>query len=216
MKKFLAGLLILVMSLSLIGCSDSNQESSANEVEKTSAKEETTAQKETTESEEEVASGFKYEKLIEYKSPTELTRLATFDNISLEEGDVPLIAFMPSATEFTYIMGVGAGIYAAAEKVGAEVITLAPQSGKDVAAQVGMLQDAISQDVDAIVINSHDDGATAPLLDEAVSKGIMVVIVNSDYADYPTNVHAVVGYKQYYGTSLIGEYAIKKMNGEKL
>ena len=87
---------------------------------------------------------------------------------------------------------------------------LAPQSGADINGQMGMIQDVITQDVDAIILSTHDEAAAAPLVKQAVEKGIAVVIVNSDIADFPTPVHGVVGYSQRAGTHKIGEYFLEQ------
>ena len=93
---------------------------------------------------------------------------------------------------------------------------LAPQSGADINGQMGMLQDVISQKVDAIIISTHDENAAAPLLKMAVNQGIVVVIVNSDIPHFPTAVDAVVGYSQRKGTYKIGQYALKMTGGKAM
>ena len=91
---------------------------------------------------------------------------------------------------------------------------LAPQSGSDINGQMGMIQDVITQDVDAIILSTHDEGAAAPLVKQAVDKGIAVIIVNSDIANFPTPVHGVVGYSQRNGTHKIGDYLLNKLGGK--
>ena len=55
---------------------------------------------------------------------------------------------MPPATEFNYYMAIGEGIKAAAAEAGVETFMLAPQSGADINGQMGMIQDAITQNVE--------------------------------------------------------------------
>lgn len=125
------------------------------------------------------------------------------------------IAYMPPATEFNYYIAIGEGLKAAAaEKGNVETFMLAPQSGADINGQMGMIQDVITQGADAIVLSTHDEAAAAPLVKQAVDKGIDVVIVNSDIANFPTPVHAVVGYSQRKGTHKIGEYLLERL-GDK-
>ena len=119
------------------------------------------------------------------------------------------IAYMPPATEFNYYIAIGEGIKDAAAKRGFETFMLAPQSGADINGQMGMLQDVITQKVQAIVLSTHDEHAAAPLVKRAVDSGIAVVIVNSDIPDFPAPVHAVVGYSQRNGTHKEGDYALK-------
>jgi ribose transport system substrate-binding protein len=124
------------------------------------------------------------------------------------------IAYMPPATEFPYYIAIGEGIKAKAKEIGYETFMLAPQSGADIEGQMGMIQDVLTQDVDAIILSTHDEKAAAPLVKRAVNKGVGVIIVNSDIADFPTKVHGVVGYRQRPGTRKIGEYAIDLVDGK--
>ena len=79
---------------------------------------------------------------------------------------------------------------------------------------MGMIQDVLTQDVDAIILSTHDEGAAAPLVKQAVDAGIAVIIVNSDIANFPTPVHGVVGYSQRNGTFAEGEYILDMFDGE--
>lgn len=136
--------------------------------------------------------------------------------LQMREGGDIRIAYMPPATEFNYYIAIGEGVKAEAAKAGVETFMLAPQSGADINGQMGMIQDAITQGVDAIILSTHDEAAAAPLVARAVAKGITVVIVNSDIAAFPTPVHAVVGYSQRKGTYAIGEYLIEQAGGKSL
>lgn len=138
-----------------------------------------------------------------------ITKSASKENIR--------IAYMPPATEFNYYIAIGEGIKAAAaEKGNVETFMLAPQSGADINGQMGMIQDVITQGADAIVLSTHDEAAAAPLVKQAVGKGFAVVIVNSDIANFPTPVHAVVGYSQRKGTHKIGDYVLDKLGGKSV
>jgi ribose transport system substrate-binding protein len=134
--------------------------------------------------------------------------------VAYKQGDPVRIAYMPPATEFNYYMAIGAGIEAQAAELGVETFMLAPQSGSDIATQMKMLQDVTTQDVDAIILSTHDENAAAPLVKQAMDKGIAVVIVNSDIAAFPTPVNAVVGYGQRKGTTGLGEYAAQMVDGK--
>ncbi len=149
----------------------------------------------------------------DYPAPVPLAEAAQAPVAALtNDGDLR-IAYMPPATEFNYYIAIGEGIKAAAEAAGVEVFMLAPQSGADINGQMGMIQDVITQDVDAIILSTHDEAAAAPLVSRAVGNGIAVVIVNSDIASFPTPVHGVVGYSQRNGTRAIGEYLVAKAGG---
>ncbi|MBN1963097.1 MAG: sugar ABC transporter substrate-binding protein, partial [Anaerolineae bacterium] len=128
-------------------------------------------------------------------------------------GDTARIAYMPPATEFNYYMAIGAGIADLGEVLGVETFMLAPQSGSDIAGQMGMIQDVLTQGVDAIILSTHDENAAAPLVERAIESGVAVIIVNSDIANFPTPVHGVVGYSQRGGTFNLGLYAAGMMHG---
>jgi ribose transport system substrate-binding protein len=149
---------------------------------------------------------------IEYAKPKPLAQGAQAPTTGFKGSSGTRIAYMPPATEFNYYIAIGEGIKSLAKERGVQTFMLAPQSGADINGQMGMLQDVISQNVSAIILSTHDEHAAAPLVKRAVDKGIAVVIVNSDIANFPTPVHAVVGYSQRAGTHKIGDYALAKTN----
>lgn len=116
------------------------------------------------------------------------------------------VAFLPPASTLNYYRPIRKGIDSVAGPAGVTVIELAPQDGADTYAQAGMIQDAISRGVKAIIITTHDDQAAAPVLKKAVDAGIIVIIVNSDIPSFPTPVHAIVGYNQRASTEALGKY----------
>jgi ribose transport system substrate-binding protein len=91
---------------------------------------------------------------------------------------------------------------------------LAPQSGSDIAGQMGMIQDVITRGVDAIILSTHDEAAATPLVERAVEQGIAVIIVNSDIPNFPAPVMGVVGYAQRRGTYKMGMYVAGVMHGK--
>lgn len=134
--------------------------------------------------------------------------------VAFKAGAKAKIAYMPPATEFNYYMAIGEGIKAKAAEAGVDTFMLAPEKGSDIAGQMKMIQDVITQGVDAIILSTHDEKAAAPLVKQAVDNGIAVIIVNSDIKSFPTGVNAVVGYGQRNGTHALGEYIAKKVNGK--
>ena len=165
---------------------------------------------------EEKAEGeFTYEQAVDYAEPSNTQAQASFTNLKYEAGEVPTIAYMPPATEFNYYMAIGKGIEDLAAEMGADQFLLAPQSGADINAQMGMIQDVITRGVDVIILSTHDEHAAAPLVEQAVNEGIEVVIVNSDIPDFPTPIHGVVGYSQRKGTRKMGRYAVDLV-GDKM
>lgn len=139
---------------------------------------------------------------------------ASCSALGREVGQPIRIAYMPPATEFNYYMAIGEGIKKQAAEAGVETFMLAPQSGSDIAGQMGMIQDVLTQDVDAIILSTHDENAAAPLVAQAVEQGVAVIIVNSDIPNFPTPVHGVVGYSQRNGTRKEGEYILNLVGGE--
>jgi ribose transport system substrate-binding protein len=153
---------------------------------------------------------------MDYATPKPLEAAAQAPVSGFKGSKGARIAYMPPATEFNYYIAIGEGIKAAAKEKGVETFMLAPQSGADINGQMGMLQDVISQDVAAIILSTHDEHAAASLVKRAVEKGIAVIIVNSDIANFPTPIHAVVGYSQRNGTHKEGEYALKMAAGKPM
>jgi ribose transport system substrate-binding protein len=151
---------------------------------------------------------------IDYPAPVALKDGAQADNSKLAKSEKVVIAYMPPATEFNYYIAIGEGIKAAAGAAGVETFMLAPQSGSDINGQMGMIQDAMTKNVSAIILSTHDEAAAAPLVKQAIDKGIAVVIVNSDIAAFPTPVTGVVGYSQRKGTAKLGDYFLAKV-GDK-
>jgi len=150
----------------------------------------------------------------DYPAPVALKEGAQADVSKLPASKDITIAYMPPATEFNYYIAIGEGIKAEAAKSGIKTFMLAPQSGADINGQMGMIQDAITRKVNAIILSTHDEQAAAPLVKRAVDGGIAVVIVNSDIAQFPAPVHAVVGYSQRKGTHKIGDYFLQRLGGK--
>lgn len=154
---------------------------------------------------------------VDYPAPQPLQPGVQAPVAKHEAKDKLRIAYMPPATEFNYYIAIGEGIKAAGAASGnVETFMLAPQSGADINGQMGMIQDVITQDVDAIILSTHDEAAAAPLVKQAVDKGIAVIIVNSDIGNFPTPVHAVVGYSQRKGTRKIGDYLLARTGGQPI
>jgi ribose transport system substrate-binding protein len=154
---------------------------------------------------------------VDYPAPKPLVGKSQAAMPPASTNNKPLqIAFLPPASTLNYYQPIREGIKAIAEPTGATVVEMAPQDGADTYAQAGMIQDAISKGVDAIIITTHDDNAAAPVLKKAVDAGIIVVIVNSDIPSSPTPVHAVVGYNQRGAMHALGQYVTKLAGSGKL
>ena len=145
--------------------------------------------------------------------PLDAGAQASCANVAFDGSKPAKIAYMPPATEFNYYQAIGAGIDDLAAELGVETFMLAPQSGSDIEGQMGMIQDVLTQEVDAIILSTHDEFAAAPLVQQAVDAGIAVIIVNSDIPNFPTPINGVVGYSQRKGTYKEGMYAIGNSGG---
>lgn len=153
----------------------------------------------------------------EYPKPVPLKEGAQAEISAIKpKNETFRIAYMPPATEFNYYIAIGEGIKSVASDAGVEVFMLAPQSGADINGQMGMIQDVLTQDVDAIIFGTHDEFAAAPLLKQAVDQGIAVLMINSDIPDFPTPIHGVVGYSQRNGTHAIADWAIDNYGDKPL
>ena len=75
------------------------------------------------------------------------------------------------------------------------------------------LQDVATQGFDAVILSTHDENAAGPLVKQLDNAGIPVVIFNSDIANFPAPISAVVGYAQRKATHALGDYIAKKFNG---
>jgi ribose transport system substrate-binding protein len=153
---------------------------------------------------------------IDYAAPKPLSPKAQAPIKDFKGSKGARIAYMPPATEFNYYIAIGEGIKDEAAKRGIDTFMLAPQSGSDINGQMGMIQDVITQGVQAIIFHTHDEAAAAPLIKRAVDAGIAAVIVNSDIAKFPSPVHAVVGYSERGGTHKEGEYVLKLVGDKAL
>ncbi len=216
MKRWLTLLTIIVLLLAVSACSQVAQPEVEAPAEEAPAEEATSAEEAPTaaEEEEEMAA-MEYEAPESAMDPVPLAEGAQASCQALSfEGGPAKIAYMPPATEFNYYMAIGEGIKQKAAELGVETFMLAPQSGSDIAGQMGMIQDVLTQDVDAIILSTHDENAAAPLVKKAVDEGVAVIIVNSDIPDFPTPVHGVVGYSQRGGTFKEGEYILDLVDGQ--
>ncbi|MEX3007612.1 sugar ABC transporter substrate-binding protein [Hoeflea sp. TYP-13] len=153
----------------------------------------------------------------DYPAPVPLKEGAQADISAIKPKNEKFrIAYMPPATEFNYYIAIGEGIKSVGAEAGVEVFMLAPQSGADINGQMGMIQDVLTQDVDAIIFGTHDEFAAAPLLKQAVDQGIAVLMINSDIPNFPTPIHGVVGYSQRNGTHAIADWAIENYGDKPL
>jgi ribose transport system substrate-binding protein len=134
-------------------------------------------------------------------------------SLAYESGSKAKIAYMPPTTN-PYYNAIGEGVKAKAAELGVDVIVLAATNDADIAGQMKMLQDVATQDVDGIILSTHDENAAEPLVNQLTDQGIAVIIFNSDIASFPAPVSAVVGYAQRKATHALGEYIAGLFDGK--
>jgi ribose transport system substrate-binding protein len=146
--------------------------------------------------------------------PVPLAPAAVFKGpIAYKPGAKARIAYMPPVIN-PYYGAIEQGAKAQAEKLGVEMVTFSPSGDSDIAGQMKQLQDVATQGFDAVILSTHDENAAGPLVKRLDEAGIPVIIFNSDIADFPAPVAAVVGYAQRKATHALGDYIAKKFNGK--
>ncbi len=133
--------------------------------------------------------------------------------VAYKPGAKARIAYMPPVIN-PYYGAIEAGVKAHAKDLGVEVVTFSPSGDSDIAGQMKQLQDVATQGFDAVILSTHDENAAGPLVKRLDDAGIPVVIFNSDIANFPAPVAAVVGYAQRKATKALGDYIAKKFNGK--
>ena len=98
-----------------------------------------------------------------------------------EKSDKPRIALIMKslANEFFSTMADGAQAHEAASNGAFELTVNGIKDERDVARQVALVREAISQQYDAIVIAPADSAALAPVLKQALDAGIVVVNIDN-------------------------------------
>lgn len=134
-----------------------------------------------------------------------------FAKIKYSPETSPNIGFFPAAG-YKYIMAVGKGLEISASQYNGKVMSYVP-SQDDINEQIKLLNRALEENLDAIIVNTHDEYAVGPILKKFIDKGVMVCLINCDNSDFPVDVHAIIGYRQRYSTFEIGKYAVEKMGG---
>ncbi len=89
------------------------------------------------------------------------------------------IALVTKSTSHDFWQTVNAGAQAAGKETGATVIFKGPSKETDVADQMTIMEDFITQKVDAIVMAACNSKALIPLVDKAQKAGIPVVTIDS-------------------------------------
>ena len=135
--------------------------------------------------------------------------------IAYTPGNPARIAYMPPVIN-PYYGAIEQGAKAKAAELGVEMVTFSPSGDSDIAGQMKQLQDVATQGFDAVILSTHDENAAGPLVKKLDEAGIPVVIFNSDIANFPAPVSAVVGYAQRKATHALGDAIAKKFDGKAM
>lgn len=116
--------------------------------------------------------------------------------------DGPTICFVTFSLQIAYFQSSVEGGKRAAEELGVELIVLDPQA--DATRQVTLVEDCISRQVDAIVLDPIESNSLVGPITQAQEAGIPIVTLDT-YIDHP-NVLALIGVPQYDASREFGRY----------
>ncbi len=89
------------------------------------------------------------------------------------------IAVIPKSVAFDFWLAVRAGAERAGKEEGAQIIWKGPNDERDIAGQRSILENFITQRVDAIVFAACDAKAMGPIAQKALKAGIKVITIDS-------------------------------------
>lgn len=112
------------------------------------------------------------------------------------------ICFVTFSLQIAYFQSSVSGGERAAEELGVELIVLDPQA--DATRQVTLVEDCISRQVDAIVLDPIESNSLLGPITQAEEAGIPIVTLDT-YIDHP-NVLTLIGVPQYEASLEFGRY----------
>lgn len=122
------------------------------------------------------------------------------------------IAFIPKLIGIPYFNAMEKGGLQAAEELGVEFIYTGPTTA-DSSKQIEMIDNLITQEVDAIAVAPNDPVAIAPIIKKAKEKGIVVLTSDTDGATDVRQVFVNQAKEEAIANTVIDELA-KQMNEE--
>ncbi|MEG0264743.1 MAG: substrate-binding domain-containing protein [Erysipelotrichaceae bacterium] len=90
------------------------------------------------------------------------------------------VAVIVKSTTSQFFKSVASGANAASKEYNIDLQFMGPNNEEDYMSQVAMIEKAIQEHVDAIVLSSIDYKQLVPPVEKAIEKGIPVVIIDSD------------------------------------
>lgn len=129
-----------------------------------------------------------------------------------EEGKKRYIAVICKGSQHEFWKTVEQGAMDAGEELGAKVTFVAPEDESQIDVQIGMMEQAIKEEADAIVLAPLDTDKLNPVIDKAVNRGIPVLTLDSDVTT-KTRV-ATIGTSNESAGAIAARNAVKRMGGK--
>ncbi len=131
------------------------------------------------------------------------------------------IAYIVKAMSDQFWINMKAGAQAAASANDVRLSFQSPEKETDVEKQIQMVENAVTDKVDAIILSAADSKALIPSIVKANKANIPVILVNdtideNELAAAGGKVETYVGIDQYQAASLAGKYAATKLQGGKV
>lgn len=150
-----------------------------------------------------------------------LTACGSDTNGGSADGGKPKIAYIVKAKSDEFWTTMEKGAYAYAEEKGVELTFQAPEKETDVEKQVQMVENAIINQVDAIILSAADSKSLVPSIVKANKANIPVILVNDTIDEDALKadggkVETYVGIDQYEAASLAGKYAAEHIEDAKI
>lgn len=124
------------------------------------------------------------------------------------------IAMISPALTSTFYLATNAGATEVAEELGWQLHKLAPDRETNFIAQVGMVEDMIQRNVDAIAVCAINDKAIVAAVEKANEAGIPIFVFNSLTELPGGEVVAYVGYDQRAGGRKVGLKAVELLHSK--
>lgn len=124
------------------------------------------------------------------------------------------VAILPPGTTSPFHSQVAKGAQSEGAKYGIHVLVQAPANETDFNAQVSLMENMITEKVNAICVNPMDDKAISGAIQKANAAKIPVFFYNGLTTTARGNVTEFIGYNQRRAGFQLGQYAIKLLHGK--
>lgn len=124
------------------------------------------------------------------------------------------IALVPPAMISPYYASVISGAQEAVDRLGYELVTLAPESESDYIAQVQIVEDLIIQGVDGLILCAINSDAIVSAVKKANAADIPVVMFNTQNELADGVVTSYVRYDQYDGGAKVCDFVAEYFDGK--